>query len=117
MGGFYELDRGLILKFEKFVENLLKEDVKVIFFFPPYHPYIYKHLIGSNKYRIVLRVESYFKRVASQNNIEIIGSYSPEINGFDKKDFFDARHVKTEAIGRLFRKYGKKIRKNKNNRQ
>lgn len=103
LSAFHELDREEVFKFERFVKYLIDQDIEIIFFFAPYHPYIYKHIIDSDEYKIVLEVESYFKMVALQNNIRVIGSYDPEISGFDERDFSDARHARREAIARLMR--------------
>jgi len=99
---YYELDKKAIYKFEEFIDFLSSKNITIIFFFTPYHPYVYNHLINSNEYKIVLEVESYFKRVSLQNNIYTIGSYNPEIYGFNENDFYDGMHPKKGAIEQLF---------------
>lgn len=104
LGDFRELDKGLIFKFERFVNYLSGEGIEVIFFLPPYHPYIYNYMINTKEYRIILEAESYFKKFAKLKDIYIIGSYDPGAIGFGEEDFFDTRHAKTESCKNLFKK-------------
>lgn len=103
LGQFYELDGRLKLKFEKFLHYLLGRDIKVIFFLPPYHPYVYDYLANSPKYNIILEAEKYFRNKALENNITIISSYNPKDCGFGEADFYDGMHLKRGAVARLLK--------------
>lgn len=104
LGEFNELDARSRLKFEKFLDYLLARRIKVIFFLPPYHPYLYDYLASSPKYSIILEAEKYFRKKALENNITVIGSYDPKSCGLGEADFYDAMHPKREAVARLLRK-------------
>lgn len=103
LGSFHELDGKLIFKFEKFLDYLLSKDIKVIFFLPPYHPFLYAYLADSLKYNRIVEAERYFRKVALENNIPVIGSYNPANCGLGEGDFYDAMHPKTEAVARLLK--------------
>lgn len=103
---FNKIDQTECLLFEKFVKHLKDKGIKLIFFFPPYHPYVYDYLTSSNDYKIINDVEEYFKKIAIKNNVESIGSYNPNLLGLKNEDFYDGLHLKTEAIKKVFQKLG-----------
>lgn len=100
---FYNLDNNKIYQLEAFINLLLKDNVKIIFFLPPYHPETYKRLINSEKYKIIIEAEAYFKKLALKNKIKIIGSFAPETCNLTEKDFYDGVHPKRSAIENLFK--------------
>ena len=101
---FYELDSVKQQNFEKFIEYLLKKNVKVVFFLIPYHPYVYRYLTDSAQYQIIAKIakmETYFRTIGIQNHIRVIGSYDPLQCGMTEEDFYDGGHLNREAIARL----------------
>ena len=101
LGKFYELDRVSQRNFEKFIAYLLKKDIKVIFFFPPYHPYVYTYLMNSTQYQIIAKVETYFRTIGNQKNIMVIGSYDPRQCGLAEEDFYDGMHPNREGMSKV----------------
>jgi len=101
LGEFYELDKANQQNFEKFIEYLIKKNVKVVFFLPPYHPYVYSYLMNSTQYRIVGDAETYFRTIGNQKHIMVIGSYDPRQCGLVEEDFYDGMHLSREAIVKL----------------
>ncbi|MFA6548414.1 MAG: hypothetical protein WCT39_00585 [Candidatus Margulisiibacteriota bacterium] len=100
---FTRLDPRLEDKFDKFINLMLKDKVKVIFFLPSYHPAAYPILIGSDKYRIIVDVQSYFEKYANCKKIKILGSYSARDCSLSGADFYDAMHIKKKAINMMFK--------------
>ncbi|MBL4889639.1 MAG: DUF1574 family protein [Candidatus Lindowbacteria bacterium] len=98
---FRVLDQKAKTRLEAFVRYLLENDIKVVFFLSPYHPYVYRHLVGSHQYKIILASEKFFRDVALKNRISIVGSYSPEACELEEKDFYDGMHPKAQAISRM----------------
>ena len=94
-----------INKFEKFIAYLKKDGVKVIFVLFPYHPISYDLLINNPKYAIIQDVESYLRKFAKNNNIEIIGSYNPHKYNFTNKDFMDGMHGLEIVTETIFKEY------------
>lgn len=91
--------------FEKFINNLLNKNVKIIFFLPPYHPLAYARISTDEKYKNVLNAEKYFYDFAKKKHIEIFGSFNPK-NLYTEKDFYDEMHLKEEIIKKInFVKY------------
>lgn len=99
LGGFTKLNTDL---FEKMIDFLQKEKIKIIFFLPPYHPLAYKAIYGDKRYVNVLNAEKYFQTFAQQHNIPIIGSYNPDQANVGEEDFYDAMHLKSKALQNIF---------------
>lgn len=98
---FFELDISDRQNFEKFVDYLLKKNIRVIFLLPPYHPFVYAYFKDSSKFRIVEDAETYFRGIAKQKNISIVGSYDPGNIGLTENDFYDGMHPTREAMTRI----------------
>lgn len=88
------LDSQLEMEFAAFVHSLQQQGIKVIFYFPPYHPIVYEYLCQTEKYGCVFQAEHWFREFAKENSIEMIGSYNPTEMGFDGTAFFDGMHLK-----------------------
>jgi hypothetical protein len=95
--------------FEKFVDYLQEENVEVIFFLPPYHPVTYNKLLPpntpNNRYEIILDVEEYLKKIAKEKEIQLIGSYNPEVYSLTHKNFVDGFHTTSHATGKIFKSH------------
>ncbi len=102
LGSFEKLDEENILKFERFINDLKKQNIEIIFFLPPYHPEVYNAVINNGKYAMVLQAQSYFINYAQKAGIAIIGSYNPAECGLSDDDFYDGMHPKIHAINKLF---------------
>ena len=103
LGNFYKMDVRLKNEFEMFVSDLRKRGIWVEFILIPYHPMVYDFLINSDDYNIVLQTEKYFRKVALDHNISVVGSYDPKLCGFTEKSFLDGMHPKKEAIYNLIK--------------
>lgn len=95
-GSVYSLENFSTLsnleQFEQFIKYIQRNNVKVVFFLPPYNPIVYKYLMENKKYKMVKIVEQYVRKFAFENKIEIYGSYNPIVNNFTNEDFFDGMH-------------------------
>ena len=78
--------------FEIFINYLLQNNVNLYFFLHPYHPVSYGNFTGNNKYKIIIDVENYLIKLSKSKNIQILGSYNPEILETCKEDYFDKMH-------------------------
>jgi len=103
LGNFTRLDPNLTEKFDKFIDLLNKDKVKVVFFLPPYHPAAYNILAKSDKYKIIKEAQKYFEKYAKDKKIKLIGSYNPNDCYLGELDFYDGMHIKRESINRLFK--------------
>ena len=79
-----------------------QDEVEVCLFLAPYHPMVFDYLSTSGDYRIVLEVEDYFRSIAQEKDIPLIGSYDPKALNLSEVDFYDGMHPKTEAIHQIF---------------
>lgn len=104
-----EMDKKYIDKFNKFI-NLIKSDgVKVYIYLPPYYPNVYDFLINSDKYKIIIEIEKYINDFALINDLQVFGSYNPENDKqkykLTKEYFYDGMHSKTEAMEAIFNNF------------
>lgn len=87
---------------EKLVGYLQNRKVEVVFYLPPYHPYVYNYIETSEKYQIVLEVENYLRNLALEKGIEVYGSYDPDLLGCTEKDFLDGMHMRRVDISKAW---------------
>lgn len=87
--------------FEAFISSLIKQKIHVVFFLPPYHPYVYSVISTTPKYRNVLEAEKYFADFANKNHIYIYGSYNPDKLNLSEKDFYDGMHLKESTVEKM----------------
>ncbi len=99
---FMCLDKNAMKSLEKFVGYLQDENIRVIFYLPPYHPYVYKFMLESKKHKNIFETENYFKKLADNKGITILGSYNPENACCGVDDFFDGMHPKESCINSIF---------------
>lgn len=90
--------------FEDFIKYLQLNNVKIVFFLPPYNPFAYDRLIQNKDYKILTKVETYLKLFALKNNIEVKGSYNPYVYNLKNEDFFDGMHGNEGVVKNIFLK-------------
>lgn len=78
--------------FEKFIDYLENNKVKIVFFLHPYNPITYNSLTKNPKYANIQYTEEYIRALADKRNFCILGSFNPSLGGFTNKDFFDGMH-------------------------
>jgi hypothetical protein len=77
----------------------------------PVYPQQYKIILDPQKRPGTLDVvglEHYYYNFAQRLNLEIIGSYDPAACNLGDKDFYDADHIRNEAIEKMFKQKGSK---------
>ncbi len=89
--------------FKKLLSYLQKNDVEVIFYFPPYHHKVYQQIAENAQFKAIHDTEQYYKSVAIANGIEIIGSYNPTSLQLDHLDFYNHQQVTAAATKKVFR--------------
>ena len=100
---FNELEKVDIDKFIRFIDFLSDNNVDVILYFPPYHPYVYNYISNSLKFKNVLEAEKFFINTAEKYSLKIYGSYNPKVCGVDENDFSDGMHLRTSGYGKVFK--------------
>lgn len=101
--GYYDIYPEQTKELEKFIDLLLNDKVKVIFFLAPYHPCAYEIFMQSANYKIK-ETEEYIKKLAEEKNIKIVGSYNPAVYSVTEEDFYDGVHAKKSAIKKIWEK-------------
>ncbi|MDD5593866.1 MAG: hypothetical protein PHG97_03900 [Candidatus Margulisbacteria bacterium] len=100
---FTQLDPGLKIKFERLVQLMLKDGVRVSFFLVPYHPLAYHILTTADKYKIILAAENYYLDLAAKQKIKTYGSYNPAVFSLSGEDFYDGMHAKGPALRKILK--------------
>ena len=103
MRNFFELDTSRCTIFEKTVQYLKDKGVNVIFLLTPYHPLQYEYVVINNtSFSGFFMTEPWFTAVAKAYDIPLYGSFNPFVLGCEYADFYDAWHVRREALPKFF---------------
>jgi hypothetical protein len=110
----YRLDAVNQSKFEAFVNLMMRDHVKVIFYLPPFHPAIFKLYNGGGQGPSyfypkggVERIENYCRSFAASRHIKVVGSYDPGPLSIPADWFYDSRHLRTsEDVRFIFQEAG-----------
>ena len=105
LGEFKRLDTESVKKLRSFLQVLTDDRVRMIFFFPPYHPAVYETMRQSPEYRMVDQAEQAFKEIANEMNILMLGSYNPANLGLKDSDFYDGMHMRNESLTQFFKNH------------
>ncbi len=100
---FTSIDPETARTFERFLDLLRADGVKVVFFLPPFHPLVYERFANSRRYSVVLGVEDYFTALASRKGLHLAGSYDPHRAGCAATaDFLDGHHPRVVCLAKIF---------------
>jgi len=91
--------------FGKFIDSYSKK-YKIVLVLSPYHPNLYQRI--KRERPIYLEIESKFRDFAKTHNVQIIGSYNPDIVGCNESEFYDGMHPKDSCMGKIMNSLGKK---------
>lgn len=98
---FHELSPKIQVDFENLIEELQKHNVTISFIFVPRPPLLWNYIQSNEQYQMFNEADQYLHQLASQNNINIVGSYNPyEVNA-KNTDYFDAFHSMPEFINQM----------------
>jgi hypothetical protein len=85
-----------------FLDQLSADGVRVILYLPPYHPRSFAIMTVSPHDRIILDEEVYFRNLARQRGLTLVGSYDPGILSLDETCFYDEMHPTEDAVRQIF---------------
>ena len=86
----------------KLLKYLCSRNIDINLFLSPYHPDFFK-LIETERPEI-LEIEERFRNIAKKLNINIIGTYDPNMLGISADDFYDGIHPKGTALEKILGK-------------
>lgn len=98
---YREIDNYRKSIFESFLRLVKTDGINLEVLFIPIHPRAYEILSTNKMYKIIIDVENCMKGILDQHGIKYIGSYSPTKCNVLSSEFYDAVHVKSEALRRL----------------
>ncbi len=96
------LDEGRMDLLRKMVRDVKKQKIDLILFLAPFHPRFYDRFLKNTPVNIN-DVEVLYTKFAKEEEVEIIGSYSPYRQGFEEGDFWDAYHPKRASMEKMFK--------------
>ena len=99
--GFNQLSLKHKLLLNELIKKMEDNNTEIVFFLTPYHPKAYEFIAKQIKYRNVFESEDYFKKIAKQKNIKVIGSYNPFNVDLNASDFYDGMHCNEKGINLL----------------
>ncbi|MCX8064004.1 MAG: hypothetical protein N3G21_02395 [Candidatus Hydrogenedentes bacterium] len=102
---YREIDNYRKYIFESFLKQVKADGVEIEVLFIPIHPRAYEILSNNKIYKIIIDVENYMKKIFELQEIKYVGSYSPSDCGVSSSEFYDAVHVKPEALKRLLAQF------------
>jgi len=94
---YYDTEVAEILKLS--ARELIKDN-KVIFLLTPYHPEVWK-LKNEPIYQAMIQTEKIIKTIASDMNIDLIGSFNPKKISCSEKEFHDFLHSSKLCLSKL----------------
>lgn len=86
--------------FEKFIQYLLSNEVKITVAMVPFHPIVEKQL-KDPKFAFASEVEAYLKDYGIKNNLKVVGGYYPSEFGITESDFYDDIHIRKTGLKKL----------------
>jgi len=102
LSNYSKLSERYTAIFTKFIEHIQSKNIKITFYFPPFHPIVYHTIETKDKYKIALKAESYFKNFAATHHITTIGDYDPKAIKLTSKDFADGVHLFENGVKKIF---------------
>jgi len=102
LGGFTQLDQNYINTINALVKDYLDHGGKLVFYLAPFHPKFYELMINNEKYKIVSDAEIYFRTLAKNHDIPVVGAFDPAKLSLSGNDFYDGMHLKRSATEYLF---------------
>lgn len=100
---FTELVQLQCALFEGMINHLKTYNCEIILFIPPYHPEAYRLLKQSPQTGGVFKAESYIRTFARKHDLATIGATNPDSLNLSSSDFYDAVHLKSESLNRIFK--------------
>ena len=94
---YYDTD---VIKILKLSVRELRKDNEVIFLMTPYHPEVWK-LKNEPIYQAMIQTEKITKIIASDMNIDLIGSFNPKKISCSEKEFHDFLHSTKLCLSKL----------------
>ncbi len=91
-------DKEYIYLFNKFVDEILSNNIQLEFVLMPYHPLVYDFFSSNNKYQIVLEFERYLKNFAMNKKIPLVGSFNPHAFNLNSSHFYDGMHLNERGV-------------------
>lgn len=89
---------------EILVDYLQNRGIEVVFYLPPYHPYVYQRLVENPDYKNVFEAEEFFIDLAGKKGIDIYGAYNPALLGCTETDFSDGMHMVRRSMWKAWKK-------------
>ncbi len=89
--------------FEKLICYMQEQGIEVELFLCPMSPSLWDRIDkDKSHYPILDEISGFAYDMSNKYNLKIIGTYNPYKIGMKDEDFYDARHVRRELMGKFF---------------
>jgi len=92
----YVDDEASLQKYTSLIRFLQESGVQVVIVLSPYHPDLFQRI--KREKPEFLKVENAYRKIASDMNIPIVGSYDGALVGCDATEFYDGMHPKESCM-------------------
>jgi len=97
-GTYYDL-KALDL-YRRHMLSLINKGITPVFLLTPYHPNVWANAKSRNTLTMKV-VEPVIRKLASQLEIEVLGSYDPGVIGCKPNEFLDFQHATPDCLARI----------------
>jgi hypothetical protein len=97
-----EIDPKGVEAFEKLLDFLKAQGVAVYLINPPYNPIYYDRIQGTPYAEGLKKVEALMKRLSTDHNLPLLGSFNPHVVGCEASMYIDAEHSNEKCLKKLF---------------
>ena len=89
--------------FEKLIQYWQSKGVEVELMMVPLAPALWDRISGNiNRYPVISETEEFAINISEKYNLRLIGSENPYNMGISNEEFYDARHIKREMLGKYY---------------
>ena len=92
----YNVDN--LREFENLLHYLKGNNVQVDLYLPSWYPTLYDYFCENPDFIGVMELEEYLRKIGSENNIIVHGSFNPYICGLTKEDYADWLHLRAQKM-------------------
>lgn len=96
------------LKLKTLIQYLIEHNIEVELYLCPVSPGLWDRMeLESNHFFYLKEIERYARDIAKEYGLKLTGSFNAYNLGITKEEFYDARHVRREVLGKYFDFQGK----------
>jgi hypothetical protein len=96
-----KIDPQGVAAFEKLLDFLKAQGVTVYLINPPFNPIYYERIQGTPYAEGLAKIVSLMKKLSTDHNLPLLGSFNPHIVGCESSMYIDAEHSNAKCLKKL----------------